>query len=54
MGHDPVGGRTLGGVDGPHPSWQDMPIGKAAEIERFVLAILALDNDAPPDLVDPQ
>ena len=31
-----------------------MPIGEAGEIERFVLAILALDGDAAPLRIDPK
>lgn len=35
---DPVDGRPLRGLDGPHPRRSDVRIGKAGEIERFVPA----------------
>ncbi|AXK42368.1 RHS repeat-associated core domain-containing protein [Erythrobacter aureus] len=43
MGHDPVGSRALGGVDGADPTGPNMPIGEAGEAERVLLPVFALD-----------
>ncbi len=52
MGHDAIGGRALGGVDGADPSGPDMAIGEAGEAEGFLLPILALDRDAAALRID--
>ena len=36
-----------------HPFWPDMPIGEAGEVERVLLAVLALDGDAAALRIDP-
>ena len=43
----------MGGVDGADPSVPDMLIGEAREVERVLLAVLALDGDATPLRIDP-
>ena len=53
MGHQAIGGSALRGMDGANPTWPDMPIGEAGEVERFVLAVLALDGDAAALRIDP-
>ena len=53
VGHDPIGGCALCGMDGADPSGPDMAIGEPGEVERLVLAVLAVDGDAAALRIDP-
>lgn len=52
MGHDPIARHTLTGMDGPHPSGPDVPVGEVRQIEHVASPIFALDDHARALRVD--